>query len=216
MKRSGIYELQLLKWTPYLKSDRNFESERLSNGQKRNWSRFAEKSTRWSKSTNRFTESTELTHRVDSAELATGRRVTGVGNRRRLTGKLPSGDGGGDFRRRPSCGGERRRKRRRRFPAVARAFHARAKGCLLEARERLSGLRSRRGWCLRLCLDERNTMMALDARAAVDGDDELDDVLACGGSSEDSWYKGVGRVDGELGKATSQLDQLVYEFIQLV
>ncbi|KAF3484579.1 hypothetical protein F2Q69_00054932 [Brassica cretica] len=29
-------------------------------------------------------------------------------------------------------------------------------------------------------------------------------------------YKGVGRVDGELGKATSQLDQLVYEFIQLV
>ncbi|KAF3584410.1 hypothetical protein F2Q69_00028025 [Brassica cretica] len=30
------------------------------------------------------------------------------------------------------------------------------------------------------------------------------------------WYKGVGRVDGELGKATSQLDQLVYEFIQLV
>ncbi|KAF2601239.1 hypothetical protein F2Q70_00024223 [Brassica cretica] len=34
-----------------------------------------------------------------------------------------------------------------------------------------------------------------------------------------SWamqYKGVGRVDGELGKATSQLDQLVYEFIQLV
>ncbi|KAF2580564.1 hypothetical protein F2Q68_00005531 [Brassica cretica] len=35
----------------------------------------------------------------------------------------------------------------------------------------------------------------------------------------DEWrmsYKGVGRVDGELGKATSQLDQLVYEFIQLV
>ncbi|KAF2610990.1 hypothetical protein F2Q70_00012636 [Brassica cretica] len=31
-----------------------------------------------------------------------------------------------------------------------------------------------------------------------------------------TWYKGVGRVDGELGKATSQLDQLVYEFIQLV
>ncbi|WZZ43075.1 hypothetical protein YC2023_039334 [Brassica napus] len=37
--------------TPYLKSDRNSESERLSNGRKRNWSRFSKKSTRWSKST---------------------------------------------------------------------------------------------------------------------------------------------------------------------
>ncbi|CAN7131725.1 unnamed protein product [Brassica rapa subsp. narinosa] len=25
--------------------------------------------------------------------------------------------------------------------------------------------------------------------AAVDGDDELDDVLACGGSGEDSWWQ---------------------------
>ena len=46
----------------------------------------------------------------------------------------------------------------------ARAFHARAKGGLLEAREGSSGLRSRRGWCLRFRLDGRNTMMALDAR----------------------------------------------------
>ncbi|KAF3518959.1 hypothetical protein DY000_02059405 [Brassica cretica] len=42
MKRSGNYELQLLKWTPNLKSDRNFVSKRLSNGQKRNWSRVGE------------------------------------------------------------------------------------------------------------------------------------------------------------------------------
>ena len=54
--------------------------------------------------------------------------------------------------------------RRRRFPAAARAFHARAKGGFLEARTAASGLRLRRAWCLRLRLDERNTMMGLDAR----------------------------------------------------
>ena len=47
---------------------------------------------------------------------------------------------------------------------AAHAFHARAKGYLLDAREGSAGLRSRRGWCLRLRLDKRNTMMALDAR----------------------------------------------------
>ena len=49
MKSSGIYELQMLNWTPNLKSDRNFELERPSNGLKRDWSRFMEKSIRWSK-----------------------------------------------------------------------------------------------------------------------------------------------------------------------
>ncbi|WZZ36430.1 hypothetical protein YC2023_019831 [Brassica napus] len=117
--RGGIYELQLLKWTPNLKSDRNFESERLSN--------------------------------VDSAELTESpvshwcRSTAATAElRRRLTGKLAGGDG--------------------RFPAAARAFHARAKGGFLEARTASSGLRLRRAWCLRLRLDERNTMMGLDAR----------------------------------------------------
>ena len=48
--------------------------------------------------------------------------------------------------------------------AVARVFHARAEANLREARAASSGLRLRRGWCLRLRLDERNTMMALDVR----------------------------------------------------
>jgi len=80
--------------------------------------------------------------------------------RRRLTGKLAGGDGGAAA----ADGGPAAELRWRRFPAAARAFHARAKGGFLEARTASSGLRLRRAWCLRLRLDERNTMMGLDAR----------------------------------------------------
>ena len=55
-------------------------------------------------------------------------------------------------------------RRWRRFPAAARVLHARAEAKLLEAREASSGLRLRRGWCLRLRLDERNTVIVLNAR----------------------------------------------------
>ena len=48
--------------------------------------------------------------------------------------------------------------------AMARAFHARAEAKLREALAVSSGLRLRRGWCLRLRLDERNTMVVLHAR----------------------------------------------------
>ena len=48
--------------------------------------------------------------------------------------------------------------------AMARAFHARAEAKLREALAASSGLRLRRGWCLRLRLDERNTMVVLHAR----------------------------------------------------
>ena len=51
--------------------------------------------------------------------------------------------------------------------AAARVFHARAEANLREARAASSGLQLRRGWCLRLRLDERNTMMALDTRDSL-------------------------------------------------
>ncbi|KAF3603005.1 hypothetical protein F2Q69_00034491 [Brassica cretica] len=73
---------------------------------------------------------------------------------------LAGGDGGAAA----ADGGPAAELRWRRFPAAARAFHARAKGGFLEARTASSGLRLRRTWCLRLRLDERNTMMGLDAR----------------------------------------------------
>ncbi|KAF3501566.1 hypothetical protein F2Q69_00041691 [Brassica cretica] len=76
MKRSGIYELQLFKRTPNLKSDQNFESERLSNGQKGT----------------SHVDSVELT---DSPEGHRYRSPAATAElRRRLTRKLAGGDGG--------------------------------------------------------------------------------------------------------------------------
>ncbi|KAF2538521.1 hypothetical protein F2Q68_00020172 [Brassica cretica] len=76
MKRSGIYELQLFKRTPNLKSDQNFESERLSNGQKGTG----------------HVDSVELT---DSPEGHRYRSPAATAElRRRLTRKLAGGDGG--------------------------------------------------------------------------------------------------------------------------
>ena len=63
-----------------------------------------------------------------------------------------------------SGSGERRCVRRRQFPAAAHVTHARAKVKLPEVLEASFGVRLRRGWCLRLHLDDRNTMVALDAR----------------------------------------------------
>ncbi|KAF3509667.1 hypothetical protein F2Q69_00000077 [Brassica cretica] len=85
-------------------------------------------------------------------------KVCEVHTRRPLTGQ--NTDGGAAA----ADGGPAAELRWRRFPAAARAFHARAKGGFLEARTASSGLRLRRAWCLRLRLDERNTMMGLDAR----------------------------------------------------
>uniref|UniRef100_A0A0D3CHI3 Uncharacterized protein n=1 Tax=Brassica oleracea var. oleracea TaxID=109376 RepID=A0A0D3CHI3_BRAOL len=107
---------------------------------------------------------TELTHRVDSAELASHRRVTGGDGdaeaTRRLTGKINGGDAAAASRRQTDGG----RSRRLRRTAEARVFHARAEANLWEARTASSGLRLRRGLCLRLRLDERNTMVVLNAR----------------------------------------------------
>ena len=61
-------------------------------------------------------------------------------------------------------GGGRRRKRRRRFPAAARVTHEREEAKLLEALAASFRLRLRRGQWLRLCLNERNTMVALYTR----------------------------------------------------
>ena len=97
--------------------------------------------------------------------------------------KVNGGEGGEAATRRQLPGGERtvvghggsgelwsetaargRNSRWLRRTAVARVFHACAEANLREARAASSGLRLRRGWCLRLRLDERNTMMALDVR----------------------------------------------------
>jgi len=85
--------------------------------------------------------------------------------------KINGGDGertvaghGGSGERWSETAARGRNSRWLRRTAVARVFHARAEANLREARAASSGLRLRRGWCLRLRLDERNTMMALDVR----------------------------------------------------
>lgn len=56
-------------------------------------------------------------------------------------------------------------QQRRRFLAAARAeLLTAARAELLTARAASSGLRLQRGRCLRFRLDERNTMVSLDAR----------------------------------------------------
>ncbi|KAF3534447.1 hypothetical protein DY000_02039764 [Brassica cretica] len=106
--------------------------------------------------------------RVDSAELPASHRR----RRRTTTGGGPAAarrwpgyskavvrwwsDGGAVAVRRWSDGAVAVQQRRR-FLAAARAK-------LLTARAASSGLRLQRGRCLRFRLDERNTMVSLDAR----------------------------------------------------
>ena len=108
-----------------------------------------------------------MTHRVDSAELASRRRVTGDGHRRRRRW-LTGGDGGRRRRQKAEHGDSDGVPvvvwRRRRFLAAARVTHARTEAKLPDALAASSGLRLRRGRWLRLRLDERNTMVALHAR----------------------------------------------------
>ncbi|KAG5400201.1 hypothetical protein IGI04_014808 [Brassica rapa subsp. trilocularis] len=156
---------------------------------------------------------TELTHRVDSAELASRRRITGTspggngGGWRRLTGKSAaataarrrrggsfSADGrtaadhGGSGERRSDTAASGRNARWLRRTATARAFHARAEAKLREALAASSGLRLRCGWCLRLRLDERNTMVACGFRQlprVLIGGDELNVITAHGCSGDE-------------------------------
>ena len=123
--------------------------------------------------------------------------------RQRLTGKL--------------AGGGRRRATAEAIPGGGACTKRTRTAKLWTVRTDSSGLRSWRGLWLRVRLGERNTMVVLHARnsqqlgsyrqllnvtklnlkhggfrllcAAVDGDAELDDVLACGGSGEDSWWQ---------------------------
>jgi len=92
----------------------------------------------------------------DGGEAATRRQLPG--------GERTVGGHGGSGERWSETAARGRNSRWLRRTAVARVFHARAEANLREARAASSGLRLRRGWCLRLRLDERNTMMALDVR----------------------------------------------------
>ena len=108
---------------------------------------------------------TELTHRVDSAELASRRGVTSNSHRRRLTGKSTAAT------RRQLLGSERMvaghggsgERRSETIPGGAWTTRARTSK-LWTVRTVLSRLRLRRGWWLRLRLGERNTMVVLHAR----------------------------------------------------
>ncbi|KAF3526793.1 hypothetical protein F2Q69_00047474 [Brassica cretica] len=107
-----------------------------------------------------------------------GESPVATAEERWLTGKV-TGDGGGggaaaSSRRWTDSGsGELAAE------TAVRAFHALAKGNPPEVREGSYGLRLRRGWCLWLRLNERNTMVVLDARISQRV------VTACGGSGDD-------------------------------
>ncbi|KAG5384381.1 hypothetical protein IGI04_035851 [Brassica rapa subsp. trilocularis] len=127
---------------------------------------------------------TELTHRVDSAgELASWRAVGG----RTVAGH------GGSGKRWLETAASGRDARWLRRTATARAFRARAEAKLREALAASSGLRLRRGWCLRLRLDERNTMVVLHARnsqwlgsyGVANGGVELNVITAHGCSGDE-------------------------------
>ncbi|KAG5395412.1 hypothetical protein IGI04_025375 [Brassica rapa subsp. trilocularis] len=192
---------------------------------------------------------TELTHRVDSAELASRRRITGTspggngGGWRRLTEKSAAAtaarrrrggsssrrgrtaaDHGGSGERRSETAASGRNARWLRRTATARAFHARAEAKLREALAASSGLRLRCGWCLRLLLDERNTMVVLHARDdqwVLIGGDELNVITAHGCSGDElrtSHHKPgkhevavVVAVDPEHHEQTAELDPAAVE-----
>uniref|UniRef100_A0A0D3AU96 ADP-ribosyl cyclase/cyclic ADP-ribose hydrolase n=1 Tax=Brassica oleracea var. oleracea TaxID=109376 RepID=A0A0D3AU96_BRAOL len=125
--------------------------------------------------------------------------------------QLPGGERtvvghGGSGERWSETAARGRNSRWLRRTAVARVFHARAEANLREARAASSGLRLRRGWCLRLRLDERNTMMALDVRDdqwAFIGGGKLN-VITAHGCSGDELSGGDGGDSGDSGGGSLQ------------
>uniref|UniRef100_A0A0D3AB12 Uncharacterized protein n=1 Tax=Brassica oleracea var. oleracea TaxID=109376 RepID=A0A0D3AB12_BRAOL len=107
--------------------------------------------------------------KINGDEAATRRQLLG--------GEQTVAGHGGSGERWSETAASGRNARWLRRTATARAFHARAEAKLREALAASSGLRLRRGWCLRLHLDERNTMVEVMGDLLNGNETEL---KACG------------------------------------